>query len=74
VWVLVSNGATTIEVTGRFGGFSTSGQFFNVQNETLDLHVRWGELGSVFGVTKPGHMNGPTTYSLQFFDRTGTPR
>src|SRR6516162_4146700 len=35
--VLVSNGATTIEVDGRFGGFSTAGEFFNVQTETLDL-------------------------------------
>src|SRR3954463_12116376 len=29
VRVLVSNGATTIEVDGRFGGFSTAGEFFN---------------------------------------------
>src|SRR5580765_8379539 len=31
VRVLVSNGAATIEVDGRFGGFSTAGEFFNVQ-------------------------------------------
>jgi hypothetical protein len=31
VRVLVSNGATTIEVDGQFGGFSTAGEFFNVQ-------------------------------------------
>ena len=27
VRVLVSNGATTVEVDGRFGGFSTTGEF-----------------------------------------------
>src|SRR5437016_13276200 len=36
VRVLVSNGATTIEVNGQFGGFSTAGEFFNVQTESLD--------------------------------------
>src|SRR5947209_4978457 len=40
VRVLVSNGATTIEVNGQFGGFSTAGEFFNVQTETLDMHLR----------------------------------
>src|SRR5262245_7353517 len=40
VRVLVSNGATTIEVDGQFGGFSTAGEFFNVQTETLDMHIR----------------------------------
>ena len=36
VRVLVSNGATTIEVDGQFGGFSTAGEFFNVQTDSLD--------------------------------------
>src|SRR5205807_10532746 len=36
VRVLVSNGAATIEVDGRFGGFSTTGEFFNVQTDSLD--------------------------------------
>src|SRR3954468_3540489 len=40
VRVLVSNGATTIEVDGQFGGFSTAGEFFNVQTDTLDMHIR----------------------------------
>src|SRR4051794_4705731 len=38
VRVLVSNGATTIEVDGQFGGFSTTGEFFNVQTDSLDMH------------------------------------
>jgi putative heme utilization carrier protein HutX len=71
VHVIVSNGATTIEAVGRFGGFSTTGPFFNVQSEGLDMHVRWQELGSVFAVEKPGHLNGVKTLSVQFYDRDG---
>src|SRR5207245_688210 len=71
VRVLVSNGATTIEVDGQFGGFSTAGEFFNVQTETLDLHIRWRELAAVFAVEKPGHMDGAATRSFQFFHQTG---
>src|ERR1051325_6774145 len=64
VRVLVSNGATTIEVDGQFGGFSTTGEFFNVQTDTLDMHVRWQQLAAVFAVEKPGHMDGAVTRSL----------
>jgi putative hemin transport protein len=71
VRVLVSNGATTIEVDGTFGGFSTAGEFFNVQTETLDMHIRWQQLAAVFAVEKPGHMDGTATRSFQFFDQTG---
>src|SRR5438093_12960634 len=71
VRVLVSNGATTIEVDGNFGGFSTAGEFFNVQTETLDMHIRWQQLAAVFAVEKPGHMDGMATRSIQFFDQTG---
>jgi putative hemin transport protein len=38
VRVLVSNGTTTIEVDGTFGGFSMAGEFFNVQTDSLDMH------------------------------------
>lgn len=71
VRVLVSNGATTLEVDGQFGGFSTTGEFFNVQTETLDMHIRWQQLAAVFAVEKPGHMDGMATRSLQFFDQAG---
>src|SRR5437867_10659084 len=37
VHVVVSNGATTLEAVGEFGGFSTWGEFFNVQTKTLDM-------------------------------------
>lgn len=71
VRVLVSNGATTIEVDGAFGGFSTSGEFFNVQTDTLDMHIRRQQLAAVFAVEKPGHMDGTATRSFQFFDQSG---
>ena len=83
VHVIVSNGAATLEAEGEFGGFSTWGEFFNVQTKSLDMHVRFRELGAVFAVEKPSHMEsaeasgaGPlagrkTTVSFQFFDRAG---
>jgi putative hemin transport protein len=71
VRVLVSNGATTIEVDGHFGGFSTAGEFFNVQSETLDMHIRWQQLAAAFAVEKPGHLDGIATRSVQFFDPSG---
>jgi putative heme utilization carrier protein HutX len=73
VHVIVTNGAATLEVEGEFGGFSTWGEFFNVQNGPggLDMHIRYGELGSVFAVEKPSHLTGINTLSLQLFDRRG---
>jgi putative hemin transport protein len=69
--VIVSNGAATLEAVGQFGGFSTWGDFFNVQTKTLDLHVRYKNLGAAFAVEKPSHMNGVPTLSLQFYDTEG---
>jgi putative hemin transport protein len=71
VRVLVSNGAATIEVDGQFGGFSTAGEFFNVQTDSLDMHIRWQQLAAAFAVEKPGHMDGMATRSFQFFDQNG---
>jgi putative heme iron utilization protein len=72
VHVIVSNGAATIEAVGQFGGFSTWNEFFNVQTKTLDMHIRWPQLGFVFAVEKRSHMNDEmTTLSVQFFDRDG---
>lgn len=71
VHVIVSNASVTCEVIGEFGGFSTWGEFFNVQTKSLDLHIRFAELGFAFAVEKPGHMDGVNTLSVQFFDRGG---
>ncbi len=68
----MSNGSVTCEVVGRFGGFSTWGEFFNVQSGSLDLHIRPAQLAAVFAVEKPSHMDGVNTLSLQFFDRDGS--
>jgi putative hemin transport protein len=71
VHVIVSNGAATLEANGQFAGFSTTGDFFNVQTKSLDMHIRWREIGAVLAVEKPGHLDGKKTLSVQFFDRSG---
>jgi putative heme iron utilization protein len=71
VHVICSNGAVTLESYGMFGNFSTWSEFFNVQTATLDMHIRFKQLGSVFAVQKPGHMDGVNTLSVQFFDQLG---
>jgi putative hemin transport protein len=69
--VIVSNATATCEVVGEFDGFSTWGEFFNVQSKSIDMHIRFGEIASVFAVEKPSHMDGVSTKSIQFFDRGG---
>jgi len=71
VHAIVSNGCVTSEVVGQFGRFSTSGEFFNVQSKTIDMHIRWPQLGAAFAVEKPGHLDGVNTLSIQFYDRAG---
>ena len=71
VHVIVSNGSVTCEVVGRFGGFSTWGEFFNVQSGSLDMHIRFERLAAAFAVEKPGHTDGVNTLSFQFYDRDG---
>jgi putative heme iron utilization protein len=71
VHVICSNGGVTLESVGIFGNFSTAGEFFNVQTATLDMHIRYKNLGSAFAVKKPGHMDGVNTLSVQFFDKQG---
>src|SRR5947209_182822 len=71
VHVIVSNGAATLESVGTFGNFSTWGEFFNVQTKSLDMHIRFNNLGAIFAVEKPSHMTGINTLSIQFYDRAG---
>ena len=71
VHVILSNGGATLEANGQFGNFSTTGDFFNVQTKSLDMHIRWREIGAVFAVEKPGHLDGKKTLSFHFFDRAG---
>jgi putative hemin transport protein len=69
--VFVRSKAAVIEAVGTFGGYSETGPFFNVQTETLDMHILPAELGALYAVQKPGHDSDIATYSFQFFDRGG---
>jgi putative hemin transport protein len=69
--VFVRSRATVIEAVGVFGGYSESGPFFNVQTDTLDMHILHAELGAIYAIEKRGHDSGYATYSFQFFDRAG---
>ena len=71
VHVIVTNAACTLESFGTFGSFSTFGEYFNVQSKTIDMHIRPAEIGAIFAVEKPGHMDGVNTLSFQFYDRAG---
>jgi len=69
--VFVRSRAAVIESVGTFGGFSETGPFFNVQTDTLDMHILHAEIGAIFAVEKWGHDTDIATHSFQFFDRAG---
>ena len=69
--VFVRSRAAVIESVGVFGGFSESGPFFNVQTETLDMHILHAEIASIYAVEKIGHDSTFKTHSFQFFDHVG---
>lgn len=71
VTVIVSNGATTIEVFGQFGKFNNAQGFLNVRTNSLDMHIRGWELASVFAFRKPSHLDKHESLSFQFFDKGG---
>jgi putative hemin transport protein len=69
--VFVRSRAAVIESVGTFGGFSEAGPFFNVQTDTLDMHILHAEIGAVFAIEKTGHDSTFVTHSFQFFDHQG---
>jgi putative heme iron utilization protein len=71
VTVIVSNGSTTIESFGQFGGFNNAQGFLNIRNKSLDMHIRGWELASVFAFRKPSHLDKHESLSFQFFDKRG---
>ena len=71
VTVIVSNGSTTIESFGQFGGFSNAQGFLNIRSKSLDMHIRGWELASVFAFRKPSHLDKHESLSFQFFDKRG---
>jgi putative hemin transport protein len=69
--VFVRSKAAVIESVGVFGGFSETGPFFNVQTDTLDMHILFDEIGAIYAVEKQGHDSNNATHSFQFFDKRG---
>jgi putative hemin transport protein len=69
--VFVRSRAAVIESVGVFGGFSEAGPFFNVQTDTLDMHILLDEIADIYSVEKIGHDSSFVTHSFQFFDRSG---
>ena len=69
--VFVRSRAAVIESVGEFGGFSEMGPFFNVQTDTLDMHILQEEIASIYAVRKIGHDSDFVTHSFQFFDKQG---
>ena len=69
--VFVRSRAAVIESVGEFGGYSETGPFFNVQTDTLDMHILHAEIGPVYSVRKVGHDSDFVTHSFQFFDQAG---
>ena len=73
VRVIVSNRGVTMETRGRFGGFSRTGDWVNVQTDSLDLHLFAPAIGGAMALEKPSHLSGRPTASLQLFDHDGAP-
>ena len=69
--VFVRSKAAIIESVGIFGGYSETGPFFNVQTDSLDMHIFPAEIASIYAVEKRGHDSDFVTHSFQFFDRQG---
>jgi putative hemin transport protein len=69
--VFVRSRAAVIESVGQFGGYSETGPFFNVQTDTLDMHILHAEIGPIYSVRKVGHDSDFVTHSFQFFDKVG---
>ena len=53
--VFVRSKAAIIESVGQFGGYSETGPFFNVQTDTLDMHIFPAEIHAIYAVEKWGH-------------------
>lgn len=69
--VFVRSRAAVIESVGTFGGYSETGPFFNVQTDTLDMHIFPDQIASIYSIEKTGHDSTFATHSFQFFDPEG---
>lgn len=69
--VFCSNRYAVLECWGQFGGYSLAGPYFNVQTDTLDMHIRHEGISAIFCLDKPGHLDRRITHSIQFYDPDG---
>ena len=69
--VFCTNRYAVLEAFGEFGGFSVTGPFFNVQTDTIDMHIRYEGVDSIFCLEKLGHFDHQPTYSEQFYSPEG---
>ena len=69
--VFCTNKYAVLEAFGEFGGFSVTGPFFNVQTESIDMHIRYEGIDSIFCLEKLGHFDRKPTYSVQFYSPEG---
>src|SRR5262245_4222554 len=53
--VFVRSRAAVLEAVGVFGGYTETGPFFNVQTDTLDMHLLPAEITAIYAVEKRGH-------------------
>lgn len=68
IYFVTRNEGCVTEIKERFGGFSRSGPFLNVDGEALHLHLRTDRIAAVFHVTPETPTPMP---SLQFFADSG---
>lgn len=71
VFVINTNLVCVLENEGTFSNFSTTGEYFNVQDPTLDMHIRYKQLDAIFAIEKPSHTDGVKTQSFQFYGKDG---
>ena len=71
VHVVFANASGVLEAFGQFGNFSRTGPYFNVQTKSIDMHLLPDTLAHVFAIEKPGHMDGQSTLSFQFYNTDG---
>jgi len=75
VRILVRNGLAVLEsdhdlCNAHFT--KSSGVFFNIGGEGLDMHIRYKEFDRIFALEKKSHMNPDNiTYSFQFYGNDG---
>ena len=72
VHVIMTNSSGVLEVFGKFGNFSQTGPYFNVQTKSIDMHIRPDTFEQIFAVEKPSHMDGISTLSVQFYNKEGS--